>query len=262
MRLKNEAGFSLAELLVGIALVGIISLSAAQLMRVCLQTFTRASSLESSQTGTRAGLNGIATDLRYVGSYWVNTAGAAITSATTTSLTFRGDVDGNTLDANGGETALTAAAAAGDTQVTVTSATDPYGSPSFGVGGWMFIASGGNREVIQITGVAGTVISFAQPGLTKSYPVGSVVRSVETITYAFNPSPTGTLIRSVNGAAASVIVDNVSGLVFSYYDGSNPPVTTTALASIRQINVSVAVTQTDGNSRTMATRIRPISLGP
>lgn len=261
MRLNSEDGFSLAELMVGIALVGIVSLSTVQLIRVCMQTFTRAASLESSQTGTRAGLNGIATDLRYIGSYWVDTAGAAITSATTTSLTFRGDVDGNTLDANGGETTLVDAAAAGSTQVTVTSTTDPYGSASFGAGGFMFVASGANREAIQITGVAGTVISFAQPGLAKSYPVGSVVRSVETVTYAFNPSPTGTLTRSINGAAASVIVDNVSGLVFTYYDGSNPAVTTANLSSIRQINVSVAVTQKDGNARTMATRIRPISLG-
>lgn len=263
MHLKSEEGFSLAELLVGIALVGIISLSAAQLIRVCLQTFTRAASLESSQTGTRAGLNGIATDLRYIGSYWVDTAGSAITSATTTSLTFRGDVDGNTFNPTTlTETTLTAAAASGSTQVTVSSTYDQYGSPSFGAGGWMFIAGGANREVIQLTGAAGTVISFGQPGLTKSYPVGSVVRSAETVTYAFNPSPTGTLTRSVNGATPAVIVDHVAGLAFTYYDGSNPPTPTTTLSAIRQINVSVKVTQTDGNSRTMETRIRPISLGP
>lgn len=264
VRLRSEEGFSLVELLVGIALVGIISLSATQLIRVCMQTFAQATSLESSQTGTRAGLNGIAADLRYLGSYFngLTGAGTSITSATSTSLTFRGDVDGNTLDANGNETTLAAAAAAGATQVTVSSATDPNGSPSFGAGGWLYVGGGTTREVVQITGVSGTVISFAQPGLSKSYPVGSIVRSVETITYTFNASPTATLTRSVNGATGSVLVDHVSGVVFTYYDGANPAATTATLSAIRQVNVSVTVTQSDGKSRTMATRIRPINLGP
>jgi prepilin-type N-terminal cleavage/methylation domain-containing protein len=262
--LTSDEGYSLIELLVAIALVGIVSLSVSQLIRVSMQTYTRAASLEFSQMGARAGLNGIATDLRYLGSYYngIAGAGAAITAATTTSLTFLGDVDGNTLDAAGGENTLAAPANAGSTQMTVARATDPSGDPAFGVGGYVYVGSGSTGEVVQITAVAGTVISFPQPGLVKTYPAGSLVRSVETVAYTFNAPPTGTLTRRINGGEASVMVDNVSGLVFTYYDGANPPAQTVNAGLIRQINVGVTVTQPDGGSRTMATRIRPVSLGP
>ena len=262
--LTGEKGYSLPELLVTMAMIGIISLSVTQLIRVSVQTHTRAASLEFSQMGARAGLNGIATDLRYLGSYYsrVAGAGAAITVATATSLTFLGDVDGNTLDAAGGENTLAAPANAGSTQMTVIRATDPSGNPAFGVGGWVYVGSGSTGEVVRITAVAGTVISFPQPGLVKTYPAESRVRSVETVAYTFNAPPTGTLTRRINGGEPAVMVDNVNGLAFTYYNGANPPAVTADASLIRQIDVGVTVTQPDGGSRTMATRIRPVSLGP
>ena len=258
--LARDDGYSMSELLVALALVGIVSGSLMQLIGISMRTFSWASSLEYSQMGARAGLHSVGTDLRYVGSYYsgVTGAGAAVTTATSTTFAFLGDIDANTV-VGGVENTLAAAAALGAQQVTVTSANDAAGTPAFGVNGWLYVGNGANREVARITGVAGTVLSLATP-LQRAYAVGSLVRSVEAVTYAFDANAR-TLTRSVNGGAATVIVDNVNALTFSYFDGGNPPSATAAAAQIRQIDVSLTVRQPDGPTRVMVTRIRPISPG-
>jgi len=256
--LRQEDGFSLAELMVVCAIVGIIAAGILGVSQVSLQSYLRANALENAQTGARAGLARMTADLRMLGSCWEGATGSGptITAAAATSITFIGDVDGDTLDNNGNENTLAAAAVAGDTAITVTRSTGMNGRPAFAVGAYACLKSGGAWEVRQITAVAGTTITLAV-ALATNFPAGSTVRSVQTVTYALVGT---TLTRSVNGGAAAVIANGVSGLTFTYLDGQNPPVVTGVLGNIRQIQVSITTTGANGTVRVMNTTVRPRSL--
>lgn len=260
-RLIREQGYTLAELLVVIAIVGLVVVAISGVYIVSQQTYTRAASLEDAQLGARAGVDRMAPELRLIGAYWTgaNGAGPAVTMATPTAIAFTADVDADTLDGAGSEVSLAQPANSGSTQVTVDRATGAGGGNAFAASEYLFIASGATREVRQIAGVAGTTITLASP-LANTYPAGSLVRSVETVTYAFDPA-SSTLTRSQGGGGAEAIVDNVAGLALTYFDEfGNPLGPPPTLALIREIGISLTTQGSDGSRRTMTTRVRPRSL--
>jgi hypothetical protein len=123
---------------------------------------------------------------------------------------------------------------------------------------WVYIGAGARpREVRQLAGVLGTSLALATP-LDSDYLEGSLVRSIETVTYAFDPG-TGQLTRRLGGAAPEVLVDNVTDFTLTYFDAAGVP--TTVTEEIREIQVSVTTRGTDGSPRTMMTRVKPWSLG-
>ena len=261
-RFTREDGFTLTELLLVIAILGMVAAAIVGVYQISLQTYTRATSLEDAQLGARAGLDRMATELRLIGAYWTGAPGVgnAITAATTTSVSFMADVNGDTVN-NGAETTVntnpnsttvgvsgTATQAANAFNVYSTSALNDY----------LYVANGATREVKQIAGLSGTTITLST-ALTNSYAAGSVVRSVEIVTYTFNAATSG-LTRSVGGSGADTIVDNVTGLTLTYFDGSNPPVQTSTLSQIREIQISLTTRGSDGSLRTMASRVRPRNL--
>lgn len=68
------------------------------------------------------------------------------------------------------------------------------------------------------------------------------VGSSEDITYSLN----GTDLQR-NG---QTVIPNVTNLIFTYRDGSNPPVVTGAAASVRQIDISLTVQSSAPDPRT------------
>jgi len=268
-RVTNEKGYGLVELLAVVAVLGMLFAAVGVVYMQSQQMHVRSTSLEDAQAGARAGLDRMASEVRLIGAFWSGAtgAGAAITTATATNITFLGDVDGNTLDSlasTANENTLAAPAASGSTVITVSRTIGLDGTPAFVPGGYVYIASGPIREVRQI--LVGSAIPLAPPfvitlatALQNSYPAGSLVRAVKTVTYAFNAGA-NTLTRSVNGGAPDIIVDSVSGLTLTYYDGSNPPVATATLSLVRQIDISLIVQEADGSARTLTTRVRPPNL--
>lgn len=261
-RLNGEEGFSLAELLIAIAILGMVLGGIVGVLASSLRTYTRASSQEEAQTGVRIGVDRMASELRFLGAFHngVFGAGAAITAATPTSITFLGDLDGDSVN-GGAETTATAGVAAGAAAVTVTGTAqqvtdtfDVYGTAA--LNDWVYIGSGATREVKQLTGVAGTNLLLAS-GLANAYPAGSLVRSVETVTYAFDAG-NGNLDRTLGGGAAETIVGNVTNLALTYFDAAGAP--TAVLANIREIQISLTTQGTDGSPHTMMTRMKPWSL--
>jgi len=255
----EENGYTLAELLIVIAILGMVAAAVAGVYQVSLQAYTRATSLEDAQLGARAGLDRMSTELRLIGAYWTGADGAgdAITAATPTSITFLADVDRDTVN-NGVETTVSAAATL--TAVPVSGAADAFNVySSSALNDYVYIVNGATREVRQIAGVAGTIITLAT-ALTNIYPAGSIVRSVETVTYAFDATA-NTLTRSVGGSGADTILDNVTDLSLTYFDangaslGSSPTVTL-----IREIQISLTTRGSDGSARTMTSRVRPRNL--
>lgn len=269
----GEPGYTIIELLVAIALAGLIGSAVAAVYQVSQQSYTRASSLEAAQLGARAGLDRMANELRLIGSYWVGASGAgnAITAATPISITFMASVDDLYMPIPGALEATTTVNANG-TNVPLTNISADDTSGAFKINDYIYIANGSTREVRQITAVNATTLTVAvlsPPSQSSAYPPGSLVRDVKTITYARNAGATSTcpastcLTRTQGGSGADPFIDNVTGLTFTYYGttggelGPNP-----TLSAIREIQVdlTVQVQGLDSVPRRMRTRVRPRNL--
>ena len=268
-RVTETKGYSLIELLIVLAIAGLIGGAILGVYRVSQDTYIRASSLEAAQVGARSGLDRMANELRLIGSYWVgaNGAGNAITAASQNSITFMANVDDSSV-INGVEataTAFTANTVTLSLNAAVTAdAFRVYADPNSGLNDYIYIADGGTRDVRQITGIDGNTLTIASP-LSSTYPAGSLVRDVKTITYTRNAVATSTcqpltcLTRRQGGANAEAIVDNVTNLTFTYFSADG--VTQTADAAlIREIQVALTVQSPGGSVRRMTTRVKPRSL--
>jgi prepilin-type N-terminal cleavage/methylation domain-containing protein len=271
-RVAETEGYSLVELLIVLAIAGLIGGAILGVYRVSQDTYIRASSLEAAQTGARAGLDRMANELRLIGSYWVgaNGAGNAITAASPTSITFMANVDDSSVIGGAGGNEATTSAVANGNSVPLTAAAIGtgafrcYANPA--LNDYIYIANGGSRDVRQIASINGNAtcnnpnnntIGLAS-ALSSTYPAGSLVRDVKTITYTRNAG-VNTLTRTQGGSGADAIVDNVTGLTFTHFL-SDGVTTTTDPALIREIRIDLTVQSPDGSARRMTTRVKPRSL--
>jgi prepilin-type N-terminal cleavage/methylation domain-containing protein len=283
---RKAEGYTLVELLIVLAIVGMVAGGIVGVYQVSQGIYTRATALEEAQLGARAGLDRMASELRLIGSYWVgaNCVGIAncnaITAASSNSITFRANVDDSSVIGGAGGNEATTSAAANGNSVLLTAAAIATGAfrcyTNPALNDYIYIANGGSRDVKQIASINGNAtcnntnnntIGLAS-ALSSTYPLGSIVRDVKTITYARNAA-TNILTRSQGGSGADPVVDNVSVLTFTYFrsDGVTP---TTDPALIReiQIDLTACVKRTiasscqdpDSSSRQMTTRVKPRSL--
>lgn len=279
-RFARTQGYSLVELLIVMAIVGVIAGSILAVYQVSQGIYIRATALEDAQLGARAGLDRMANELRLIGSYWVGAtdAGNAITEATPTSITFMANVNDLSMTGNPPAQAPEATVCSGCTasgtsvplSLTATATTDAFKVyTDTTLNDYIYIANGARREVKRIESIDSNALTLplASPLRWSPYPAGSLVRDVKTITYTRNPNATSTcpaltcLTRTQGGSNADTIVDNVLGLAFTYFDttgaalGANPTV-----ALIREIQIALTVQGTDGSQRLMTTRVRPRNL--
>lgn len=260
-RLNGERGYTLAELLIVVAILGMVAAAIFGVSHVSQQTYTRAAALEDAQLGARAGLDRMASELRMAGAYWTNAtdAGNAITAASATSITFRGDI--NADSASGTTETTVTTATSGTTELVVSGTASAFNTYSSSSGNdYAHIAEGVIREVRQVSSVSGSTITLAT-SLKNTYTTAATVRSVETVTYSYDSSAS-TLTRTLGGDSADTIVDNVTGLTLTYYNSSGTDLgSSPTLSSIREIGISITTRGSDGEStRTMASRVKPRSL--
>lgn len=231
-----------------------------------------ATAAEDAQSVTRSTLEELVTDLRLINAGRCVSNGASclpptgfIIAASPTSITFLGDIDNDTLDGAGNDATLVAAAAGGATTVQVSSAT------GFSVGEWFSIENGATSETQLITKIAGTTLTLGA-GLANAYPPGSIVRSVETVSYALDPA-TGNLCRQLGAACPAppfpnnlVAAGGLTTFQLTYWDGSTNPIPVVNLATqpgrdtIREIRVTISSRAQMGDRtmvRTMTTSVRP-----
>lgn len=283
----GDAGYTLVELLIAVAILGLVALAIGGVYQVSVQAYTRSASLEDAQLSARAGLDRMAIELRLAGAYLSGAATAldpapdAITAASSTSVTFRGDVNGDTLNSSGDEITVNTDYSSG-TSLVVNRATGIDGTTNpFAPNKYIYALTGPRREVGQIasTYTSGTDLTLAA-ALKYNYLAGSIVRTVETVTYTLTayascpaplPSISGMscLTRSVDGGAAQAqtLVENVTvtGLTLTYYNSLGAEILDTSTQAnrntIREISISLTTQGNDGSRRTMTSRVRPRSLG-
>jgi len=226
-RPSNERGYTLIELVIGVALMGLIFAAVTQLFQISMNVRARGDTTEEALSQGRTPLAQLAQDLQQAGAGLVAPT-SFMTQATSTSLTLVGDL-------NDTETTLTVATSAGATSLTVTS------TSGLMVGQTLLLSDGAVRENRTITGISGNTVTV-NAGFNSAYPVGSIVRSIETAMYTFASK---TLSRSQNGGTSSPMADNLSTFAFTYQDGSTPPVTLSPTTQavrdqIRQVTVQVS----------------------
>ena len=252
----RDSGFTLVELLIALAIGAMMTAGVLAIFQSGLSQVGHATSLEDAQSSARVGLDEMVTELRLVGSYWTGVTGAgnAITVATPSSLTFMADVDGDTLN---GTTETTLTSASTTTTLTVSANAGAFNTyATSAANDYAYVAAGGVREVRPVASVAGSVVTLSS-ALVNAYPAGSVVRSIEKVSYVFDAAAK-TLARTIGGGAADTVLDNVTALTFSYFDNAGgalaaTPADTTA---IKEIRVSVTARGSGGDLRTMTSRVR------
>jgi prepilin-type N-terminal cleavage/methylation domain-containing protein len=271
-RRPAQAGFTLVELLIVAAVLGFALAAVFGIYQVTQRTALFARSGEDAQSSARALLDRMAADLRMMNAARPIPAPPSaptgfVTAATATSITFLGDIDSDTLDASRNDATLTALAAEGATTVQVSSAA------GFAVGESLYLEDGTVEATVPITGVSGTTLTLAA-GLGTWYPAGAIARSVESVTWAWDPA-SGAVCRRVGGActppfaADLVVATGVTDFQITYFDAGGNVISVAALGtqagrdSIRRVGVAVTVTVGEGDqmvSRRMEIQVRPRSL--
>jgi prepilin-type N-terminal cleavage/methylation domain-containing protein len=225
---RDQRGFTLTELLVASALMGIVLLATSALYINSNTLFITETNRAEAQQGGRAALM-IQEDLRMIGT-GVPAALPKITVATPTTITFVGDT-------RGASTLLTAAVAPGNTTFNVST------TAGIQMGDSINLINGATWQNFTVSGTTPTTISVGVAS-TGSYPVGAQVGVPRTITYQWN-SGTQTLMRDAgDGNGLLPLTTGVQNFALTYFDGNFPEAQTTVLAAIRRIAISMTTQST------------------
>lgn len=241
--LRGERGFSLPELLAAIVVLSLMMAALFTTLDVSQQTFSRATAAEDAQVAARAVLERMASEFRMIGSFYFGAANAGypITALTSSSITFRGDVNGDAstwLSSPSGTDTVTVASAAG-----------------FSRDELVYLARGAMREVATITSdPAGSPTLTLGTTLLNSYPATTTIaRSVEQVTWSYDPAAK-TITRTDAESGAVQMMDNVVAFNLTAYDVTGA--TTTTLTAIDSIEISVTTEARGMSRRTMQIRVQ------
>jgi len=249
-RLRSQAGFSLTELLVTLAVLGLIMGAVFTVQLAGNSAFTAGSDLAESQQTARTAML-IDEDLRLVGyGYLLSTP--AIVAASATSVSFWADL----VNAS---TFLTADLAAGGTTLTVAT------SAGLSVGDTIYLVNGKTEATLTINAVPDTTSVRTAAGVGADFPRGAMVGRARRITYTW---VVGILTRDGgDGAGAQTLATGVQSLQLGYFDVNDAPIAAANLAAnlgnIRRVTIAVtAQSASPGHARAfnISSNIRPRNL--
>ncbi len=242
--LKKEKGITLIELLVALAISGIV---VAGLYRTVIgqqKTYVIQDQVVDTQQNARVAINRMMTEIRMAGFGNVS----MVLPVTYSTGTFDKVLNLNTpaagsltfVTAVGGTSTLTVEGGIGQNQIVVSTLTDNEGNPLFDTGNRKYLSIGGLESHVITSIDSGTKTITLNSQLAFYHPVGTPLFTVVALTYQvalLNGAPT--LLRNENmGGGAQVQADNIENLQFTYLDaGGNPTVNP---LDIRIITVSLS----------------------
>lgn len=233
-------GVSLVELLVAMAITTGILGSVFLVLTTGQALFTKGKTWMDVQQDARASLERMVRELRMAGTGVPSATQPSVLTAFVTAqantLAFRANLENAT-------TSLTAAAANGDTTLTVAS------SARFANGDAVYVTDGARWQLVTITGLGGTsltvtpAVSYAQ-----GFASGSTVSRLRIITYTLG---SGQLTRDGgDGRGPLPLASNVATLAFAYLDSANN--TTAVLANIKRVTIALTLSKTPPGHPTQA----------
>jgi len=241
--LKKEKGLTLIELLVALAVSGLLIAGMYRTFTGQQKTYTIQEQVVDMQQNVRAAINRMMTELRMSGFGNVS----MVLPVTYTTGTFNNILNPNMPTAGsltiissvGGTATLTASGSGGQNQITVSTLTDGQGNALFDTGNRKYISVGG-LESYMITSVDnGTKTITLNGSLTYNHPIGTPVFTIRALSYqvaSVNGIPT--LLRDENlGDGAQPQADSIENLQFTYLDADGN--ITANPADIRIITVSL-----------------------
>lgn len=256
---RDQRGYTLAELLITVAILGLIMAAVLAVQMTSNTMFLRGENQAEAQQGARAAMlmeedlrmagygcpdNGCPTNLATL-NYQLNGTQLKVTAASATSITFWAD----TLNAS---TTLTAAVVANATTLPVTDAA------GIATGDRIYLNNGGTWETKTVTAKAGNNLTVA--ALTNAYPQGVQVGRPRKIIYQFGGTTLSKDAGDTNGL--QTLATGVQSLTFTYFGTDDAP--TGVLANIRRIQISTttqSATSAAGPSTfTINTNVRPRNL--
>lgn len=264
---RDQRGYTLAELLITVAILGLIMAAVLAVQMTSNTMFLRGENQAEAQQDARAAML-MEEDLRMVG-YGCPDAGCVtnaaptdstqaglnyvkITSASTGSIQFFAD----TLNVS---TSLTAAVNVNATNLPVAS------TQGFAVGNRIYISNGGtwDTRTITVVGVSNLTVS----GLANAYPQGALVGRPRQITYQLGGT---TLSRDAgDGNGLQALTGGVTSLTFTYRDTNDAvinenPISAGNLPNIRRIQIQTttqsAAASMGFSNFTINTNVRPRNL--
>jgi prepilin-type N-terminal cleavage/methylation domain-containing protein len=279
-RVRGEAGFTLAEILMASAISSVVLLALYLLYDVNQVTFVKGEQQADLQQNARIAADRIVRDLRLVG-YGFSTPAGAITVASPTDIRFWADL-------NNASTVIVVDAPATSTILSVQNAT------GIEAGNIVYLMNGAVSEQRTVAGVnlaANPNTITLTTGTTNTYPVGSQVGRPRLVRYCWRddpdldgvPPPAGppacgpdanTIYKDddVNDAAAQQPVASfrnyqVGAATFltrlQYFDEND--IATATPANIRRISVTVTIQDAQPGSKAqpfmLRAEVRPRNLG-
>lgn len=258
----DHQGYTLIELLIALAMVGLIMAGVATAYSVGSAMYLTGSNQAQAQQDTRVALMMLEEDLRLIGyGYPTDATLPKITNVTSTStnvsITFWADLAS-------ASTVLASGVASGATTLTVPTPT------SIVAGDNIYLINGAQWERRLVTAVtAGTPNTTITVGAATSqyqtcpcsFPQGAQVGRAKLIAHAWNQG-TGTITRDIgDGNGPQTLVTGVQTFALTYLDANGN--TTTTAANIRQVMIDMAIqlaSYFDGGTAKITSDIRPRNL--
>lgn len=246
----SERGFTLVELLVSVAILGLIAAAIVTVYMTGTMVTLSGESQREAQQGARGGML-MEEDLRLAG-YGYPSTQPRITAASSTSITFWADL-------TNASTTLTSAVSAGNTTLSVTSA------GGIRSGDTIYLINGSQWEALTVSSAGGTAINVTT-GVTSSYPQGVQVGRPKAVTYSWDV--VSTISKDAgDGTGLQPVFDGVQAFQLRYFDTNDAEILPANLAanltSIRRIAVTLtAQSGTGQNLRAFAltSSVRPRNL--
>jgi type II secretory pathway pseudopilin PulG len=243
MNLKKDEGITLIELLVGLAISGLVIAGMYRTFVSQQKVYVVQDQVVDMQQNLRGAINRMVKEIRMAGLGNVSMLLPVTFGGKTFNNVINPDspVNGSItiLSGSEGPCAIAVATQFGQNQIKVSTLTDSLGNQLFDTNNRKYISIGGieSHVITSIDNPSSTIT--LHDTLLYDYPVGAPVFCIRAITYQIGvENGTPTLERDDNtGAGSQPLSDSIENLQFAYFDANGNP--TAAPANIRMVRVTL-----------------------